>query len=80
MDLLLPSEEAMTKMAAEYAEVLSAAGRGAGTLSCVSPCGGGLSPCLSSPLAELLLLYFAFSLGYNFGYGNALAHSDARKG
>ena len=78
MDFLLPSDEAMDKMAEEYSRALSRRTDAVDALSLVSA-----NPALTgvlSPLPAVLLLYFAFALGYNCGYGNALADSDGNLG
>lgn len=73
VDWLLPDEESMCKMAREYARVLKSRTVSAEALS--------LHGCGTPPLARvILLLYFAFALGYNFGYGNALADADGDMG
>lgn len=83
MDYLLPSDETMKKMAAEYSRMLSDVDKKAAALTCSAPvgkdCETTLCGCLSG--AQLLFaLYFAFALGYNSGYGNAVADSDGNMG
>lgn len=79
MDMLLPSDEVMEKMAREYARTLPDTG------ICVTPmCTSAATDanevgcCDACP--SFLLLYFAFALGYNFGYGNALNDADGNMG
>ena len=80
MDILLPSEEAMRKMAEEYARTLPHAD----ALSHVLSADGAEEKAACAETAPLprvlLLLYFAFALGYNSGYGNALADADGNMG
>ena len=80
MDILLPSEETMREMAREYARTLPRTD----ALSHVLSADGAEEKAACAETAPLprvlLLLYFAFALGHNSGYGNALAHSDGNLG
>lgn len=79
MDVLLPSEEVMEKMAKEYARALADTG---GKVLSLDAADGAASPRRGGDRAcpGFLLLYFAFALGYNSGYGNALADADGNLG
>lgn len=87
MDFLLPSDETMSLMCAEYDKALSRRGDRAEALSAppfppeASPAEevrAPAPPC--APAHTLFVLYFVFLLGYNFGYGNATADSDGNVG
>ena len=69
MDQLLPTEETMRIMAEEYKKALDRSAARADVLCAPS----ARWSAAASPCPELLLLYIVFVLGYNFGYGNALA-------
>lgn len=81
MDYLLPSEETMAKMAKEYSALLKPH-----TTSAMSCADANLPDAARDadnppPCAPLLFaLYFAFALGYNFGYGNAISDTDGNMG
>lgn len=79
MDVLLPSDETMEKMAKEYARALSGTD---GKVLALNAADGesSLRRRDDGGCPVFLLLYFAFALGYNFGYGNALADSDGNLG
>ena len=81
MDVLLPSDEVMKKMAEEYARMLDDGRPRAQALECAPlPSSRERSGCCSLGFPAFFALYFAFALGYNFGYGNAVAYADGNMG
>lgn len=87
MDFLLPSEETMSLMSAEYDKALSGRGDRAAALSAPyapaevpAPSGEGALPRACASPCALFVLYFAFVLGYNLGYGNATADANGNVG
>ena len=64
MDCRMPDDETMQRMAEEYDRALRRSGAAAGALSLKES--AAKERALSSPGCGLLLLYFAFALGYNF--------------
>lgn len=72
MDYLLPDDETVAKMAEEWRKILPARDGKIAVLSADEN-----RPQKST---NILVLYFAFALGYNLGYGTAIFHTDGSLG
>lgn len=71
MDYLLPNDETVTKMAEEFRKILPDGDKKIATLSFAEN---------RQTSTNILVLYFAFALGYNLGYGTAISHTDGSLG
>lgn len=72
MDYLLPDDETIAKMAEEFRKILPDKSGDVATLSAPQN-----QPQQST---NILVLYFAFALGYNLGYGTAISNTHRSLG